>query len=104
MFKSKDRKAQKVQAALEKKAEIVYAAATSAAKAAKKAGRKVFQYMDVVSTTKGEVIPMVGAFTKDEQGFTICLTSPRHRFQGFVVDNSPSCTVKGRLGTLCSGL
>lgn len=45
-------------------------AAVAAARAAKEAGRSVFQYMDVVSTIKGAVVPLIGAFATDEQGIT----------------------------------
>ena len=38
------------------------------ARAAYENGRKVFQYIEVLTATTGDVIPMVGAFTSDEHG------------------------------------
>ncbi len=70
MFKSKEQKAQEAQADLDRQAASVSDAAVAAARAAKEAGRSVFQYMDVVSTIKGAVVPLIGAFATDEQGIT----------------------------------
>lgn len=44
--------------------------AKQAANTAKAEGRVIFQYLDVVSVTTGSVVPMIGAFTTDEQGAT----------------------------------
>ena len=69
MFKSREQKAREAQAA-------ILQAAVEAATAAKEAGRSIFQYMDVVSTTKGEIVPMLGAFSTEVAGSSMGSLSP----------------------------
>ena len=95
MFKSKEKKAAeaKAKAAAAEKARAAQAEAAASkreaavikeiesaawdhvivrrdALAALKAGLKVYQYMDAVSSIKGDVIPMIGTMATDERGAT----------------------------------
>ena len=70
MFKSKERKAQEARERLVKESRAAGEAAARDAKNAYDAGETVFQYMSVISSARGEVVPMAGAFTTDERGPT----------------------------------
>ena len=53
-----------------KEEEAFRATPAGQARTAKEAGRVVFQYLEALTETTGIVIPMVGAYTTDEKGFT----------------------------------
>lgn len=61
---------QKQQEQKRKEEEAFRATPAGKARTAKEKGHVVFQFMEVLTETKAEVIPMIGAYARDEAGAT----------------------------------